>query len=401
MKYIKKLTLCLITFLAACGIIFGAFALIDEPAPEVLSVKIAVPAPSISKEQEIPDPVSEEDETSLPDIPASPDTTPKAECGHLAFEQLDSETRAVYSEILRVCAQHMEKIRLSTLDPDIVDTAFHALICDYGGMFWANGYTITSHTLGGQTMSMDFCPSYTCSLEEREGFQQSVNETLVEWLAAISTDASDYEKVKYVYELLACNVTYNTESRENQNILSVFLFGESVCNGYASAAQYMLTLLDVPCMIVYGTSQNQTHAWNLAYIEGEPYFFDVTWGSALTKAVGECSYAYLNLTSRDIRLTHEIDMPFSLPECTATDASYYIREGLYFTDYDKAGIEEVFASSYNSGHKTVSLKFSGPELYRQVFDAFITNMEVAACCPGLQSISYVENKELCVLTVHF
>lgn len=402
MKYIKKLILCLTAFLAASGILIGILALADEPATEVPFVKMAVPAPApIPEEQKISPPVSGEVKTSLPDTSFSPDTAQKAEYGHLAFEQLDDETRTAYSEILQACTQHMEKIRLSTLDSDTVDIAFHALICDYGGMFWINGYTLTSHTRGGQTMSMDFCPSYTCSLEEREDFQASVDEALEGWLADISADASDYEKVKYVYEQLADNVAYNTASRENQNILSVFLFGESVCNGYASAAQYMLTLLDVPCMLVYGTSQGQAHAWNLAYIDGEPYFFDATWGSALTRAVGECSYAYLNLTSRDTERTHELDMPFEVAECTATDASYYVREGLYFTDYDKAGIGEVLASSYDSGQKVISLKFSDSALYQQAFDALVTHMEVAAYCPGLQSISYVESRELCVLTLLF
>lgn len=316
----------------------------------------------------------------------------------LAYSQLDVEAQKTYDEILKACEDHVEEMKLTTLNKDIIENAYQAVICDHGGIFWVNGYTYTLRTLGEQVQEIDFRPSYTFSQEERETYQEYVDETVQDYLARLSPDVSDYEKVKYVYEMLIYNVKYNVKSEENQNILSVFLFGESVCSGFASAAQYLLSLLDVPCMIVYGTSEGEPHAWNLVYIENEPYFFDATWGSTLSETVGECSYAYLNLTSRDIETTHRIDMLLDVPECTSVTDNYYAKEGRFFTVFDEAVIGRILGQSYEAGEKTTALKFSSDEVYRQAYQAFITDTKVADYCSGLERIGYVENQELRVLT---
>lgn len=318
--------------------------------------------------------------------------------GCLAYESLDAETQKTYEEILGACEQHLEKVELTTLNEDIIEDAYEALTCDYGGLFWVNGYTYTLRTLKGQVKGIDFSPSYTFSQEDRAMYQEQVDETVRDYLVRISMDASDYEKVKYVYEMLIYNVKYNLNSRENQNILSVFLYGESVCSGYANAAQYLLTLLDVPCMTVYGISEGENHAWNLVFIDGEPYYMDVTWGSTVSETVGDCSYAYLNLTSRDMERTHVVDMPFELPACTAVSANYYVQEGRYFTVFDERKVGEVLAASYESGETSTAIKLASDDVYRQVRQAFITDMKAADYCRGLERLSYVENEEMRVLT---
>jgi len=316
----------------------------------------------------------------------------------LAYNQLDAEMQQTYDEILKACEEHLEEIRLTTLDKDMIEKVYQAVICDHGGFFWVNGYTCTLHTVGKQVRGIDFRPAYTFSLEERENYQKYVEEAAADYLSYLSPDASDYEKVKYIYEMLIHNVKYNAESEENQNILSVFLFGESVCSGFASAAQYLLDLLDVPCMIVYGVSQGEPHAWNLVYLEGEPYFFDVTWGSTLSETIGDCSYAYLNLTSQDIEKTHQIDMLLDIPECTSVTDSYYTKEDRFFAAFEETSMGELLERSYKAGEKTVAFKFASDDLYQQAYQTFIADAKFAEYCPGLQRIGYIESQELRVLT---
>jgi hypothetical protein len=317
---------------------------------------------------------------------------------HLAYDLLDEETKLVYQDILKACEQHEEKIELHTMNEDLIDMAYQAVTSDYGGLFWVSGYTYTIRTVGDQVTALEFAPNYVFSQEERTAYQNEVDAAVENYLADIAPDASDYEKVKYVYETLINHVTYNLESKENQNILSVFLYGESVCNGYASATQYLLTLLDLPCMIVYGTSEGENHAWNLVYEDGEPYFLDCTWGSTTSKSVGDCFYAYLNLTSSDIAQTHQSDMYMELPECTSTKDNYYVQEGLFFSEYDEAAIGEILSASYMAGDASMAIKFSSDEVFQQVREAFITNMKTVDYCPGLESVSYVADDKLRILT---
>jgi hypothetical protein len=357
-------------------------------------------------------------EEAAPQIPADepeeaeePETVPEEEenmeevqlvsnpaVGHLAFDLLDEETQAVYQDILYACEQHLENVELSSLNDDLLAEAYQAVTCDYGGLFWASGYTYTIRSMGDQVTTLEFAPNYLFTQEERSSYQDSLDEVVENCLAQIDPNASDYEKVKYVYEWLIDHVTYNLDSKENQNILSVFLYGESVCNGFASATQYLLTLMDVPCMIVYGNSEGQSHAWNLVYVDQQPYFLDCTWGDTVSATTGGYSYAYLNLSSSDIARTHQLDMLLDIPECTAVDANYYIREGRYFTVCDEQQIGKLLAESYTSGDACIDLRFSSGEVYQQVLDTFITNMKTTDYCEGLERVSYMENDKMWILT---
>ena len=169
---------------------------------------------------------------------------------------------------------------------------------------------------------------------------------------------------------------YHLSAKENQNILSVFIFGESVCNGIASAAQYMLSLLNVPSMIVYGTFENEPHVWNLIYLDGVPYFFDATLGITGSETVGDCSYAFLNLISRDIEKTHTFDMYLEIPECTEVSNNYYVKEGRFFTTFDENAIGETLASCYAAG-TSGDIKCATDEVYSQIKQEFVENQKLA------------------------
>lgn len=112
---------------------------------------------------------------------------------------------------------------------------------------------------------------------ERMDMQAQIDETVSQILAGIDAQAPDYDKAKYVFDYLASNVAYSTGAPDNQNIISVFVNGETVCQGYAAATQYLLEKLDIPCAVVAGTADGQSHAWNLVKLDGEYYYIDTTW----------------------------------------------------------------------------------------------------------------------------
>ena len=62
---------------------------------------------------------------------------------------------------------------------------------------------------------------------------------------------------------------------KNQNIISVFLNKKTVCQGYANATQYLLTLLGIPAVVVTGTAEGDTHAWNLVQLDGCMLFMNI------------------------------------------------------------------------------------------------------------------------------
>ena len=249
-------------------------------------------------------------------------------------------------------------------------------------------------------------PKYTMDSDEREEIQQQIDASVEELLAGISVQDSDYEKAKYVFEILVQNVDYDAEAENNQNIISAFLNRATVCQGYACATQYLLRLLGIQSAIVTGNANGESHAWNLVRLDGNYYYMDTTWGnsryldsdSQMEKYV---NYNYLAITSEEISRTHILDNSFSLPECTHVEDNYFIKENRYFEEWNPESVGALLKESWNAGGGDVAVKFASPDLYAQALQYFITDQHIADYCENISSIFYLEDKELYVLTFHF
>ena len=86
-----------------------------------------------------------------------------------------------------------------------------------------DGYVFTRYTRGEELVSLEFSPKYTMTKEERCEVQAQIDSIVEAWLTGISINDTDYDKAKYVYELLALNTTYVENAEDSQNIISVFL----------------------------------------------------------------------------------------------------------------------------------------------------------------------------------
>ena len=225
-------------------------------------------------------------------------------------------------------------------------------------------------------------------------------------MAGISITDSDYEKAKYVFEVLVQNVDYDVSAENSQNIISAFLNRATVCQGYACATQYLLRLLGIQSVIVTGNANGESHAWNLVRLNGRYYYMDTTWGnsrylsnsSEMEKYV---NYNYLAITTEEISRTHTIDNSFALPECTSMEDNYFIRENRYFSEWNPEAVGAVLTEVWNAGGGDASVKFASKGLYERALDYFIAQQYIADYCENISSIYYLEDEELYVLTFHF
>ena len=331
-----------------------------------------------------------------------------------AYESLDEQEQIWYGEIEQTLGEMTDTVKLSTepigqgLDEQDIDRIFQCVLIDHPEIFYTTGYTYTKYSRGDRTVGIDFAGTYSMSREKAVEKAEEIRGRASEWLADIPEDASEYDKVKAVYEKIIFFTNYDLDASDNQNIASVFLGNSSVCQGYAKATQYLLNRLGVMCTLVQGTvDTGEAHAWNLVRVDGDYYYVDTTWGDASYRMedgsgqeeLPEINYDYLCVTTQDLLRTHRIESVVNMPECTATQANYYVREGAYFTAYDAEQMQSIFDRAWESGRTEITLKCADEECYREICGVLIDEQEIFSYMPeNSGTIAYAQNGKQLSLT---
>ncbi|MBR5597896.1 MAG: hypothetical protein IKW30_10870 [Lachnospiraceae bacterium] len=320
------------------------------------------------------------------------------------FSSLEITQQNVYTEILYALENDIEEMVLSTTDTAIVDKVFQCVLMDHPEIFYVDGYSFVKYTLGDIVKKITFQGSYIYVGEEREEKKTLIEQEVYRVLSNLPSDASDYEKVKFVYETVIKNTEYDIEAKDNQNICSVFLNHVSVCQGYAKAVQYLLGKLQVPSTLVIGTVSNgEGHAWNLVKIENEFYYLDATWGDAsyLMQLEDESqpiqntlsvNYDYLCVSTEEILKTHTMSDLVPLPFCDAKEANYYVREGAYFEEMNYEQLEKLISRYKEEERESVTLKCADMNVYECVIEELIYNQNIFYYLTGENnSIMYTDS----------
>ena len=331
--------------------------------------------------------------------------------GRYNFDKLNAEEQLAYVEIYQILNSRGENIKITCMDTERIEKAFQCVLNDHPEIFDVDGYTFTKYTLGEELKKITFTGTYHMDSAQVEANRKQIDAYVRECVAGVPADADEYEKVKYVYEYIINNTEYNAQAAENQNICSVFLYGESVCQGYAKAMQYLLNELGIFSTLVIGSvSDGEGHAWNLVRIDGEYYYVDATWGDASYRMeesqeaieaaayeeanLPSINYDYLCVTTEQLCRTHQIDNVTELPLCTSMQANYYVREGAYFTSLDEEKLEGLFAREYEKGSTYVTLKCSEEEVYQQMGEFLIEKQEIFRYLNSKDGVvAYADNGE--------
>lgn len=315
------------------------------------------------------------------------------------YEQLTDEEKTIYKEILEGIQEYSEEIYIHSTDARRTNEIFRDVLMDNPDIFWCDG-TGKATSYEGREQYNVLEPVYICTAEEKELRQQEIESAAGQCLAGIAADASDYEKILYVFEYIVNTVDYDLNAEDNQNIYSVFAHKRSVCAGYSKATQYLLERLGVFCTYVPGVAKGgESHAWNLVMCEGDYYYVDTTWGDPVflnsEQAIenDNISYDYMLCNDLELLKTHKPEADIKLPECVKMDYNYYVVNNLYYKEYDSdTTMKEMNRVISEKGTSSV-FKYANSELYEQAHKDIFGNLieraaQNLASMYGLSNVRY-------------
>ena len=123
---------------------------------------------------------------------------------------------------------------------------------------------------------------------------------------------TDKEKIKYVYNWIGENATYDTiftSDSKNQTIYNVFINHNAVCAGFAKTAQVIFQRMGIKSYLVEGYTTG-LHMWNIVEVDGKYYFFD----STVAACIKETHYMYYDGLKQDKFESYVLSHPERYPE---------------------------------------------------------------------------------------
>lgn len=141
--------------------------------------------------------------------------------------------------------------------------------------------SIYAHIVGiGSKLTVTYEFKYNEDYEETKLVDETVRHLLQKWQIS---KLSDYEKIKKIHDFIINNASYDTRAK-NYSAYDNLIGRSSTCQGYMSVAYKMFTEAGIPCRIITGTGNDDSHGWNIVKLNGVWYNIDCTWDDPLTKS---------------------------------------------------------------------------------------------------------------------
>ena len=208
-------------------------------------------------------------------------------------------------------------------------------------------------------------------------------------------DLTDWERSKYVYDLIIQKTTYECHVSDAINphegsVLGPLVVGRARCQGYSNAYQLCMWAAGLECYCVTGVAgpQNASHSWNITKLGDQYYLCDPTWDDSDPSFI---PYGFFNV-SDDQLLQHTTDAiweKWNMPACNSMDMSVFVKNGTYVTDDKDVKTEfKQYLNQSEGQNKTVCLKLETQNDFQTVISNWADYVNEWASEQRVYSYSY-------------
>lgn len=196
-----------------------------------------------------------------------------------------------------------------------------------------------------------------------------------------------WDRERIVYERVAHLATYkNHGESHDHNIVGPIIKKSGVCESFSCILILALREAGIPCIKVSGFGKNESHCWNMAWIDGVPCHLDVTWETKTKNSVG---YFYFNLTDKDIERDHTITTK-ALPQCRDSSFGYF--EKTQSTFNTSLNASRYISKAFRRGCEFVRVKLNENG---SIEDCIRFGISIAP--PGSYSYQYNETQQVALV----
>lgn len=278
------------------------------------------------------------------------------------YNQLTDIQKNIYNQLYKTVETVSEStaISLKSVTQDEISIIFRALRYDHPEIYWIQAY---KYIIDEKSDQLYFYPTYLVNAEEKSLYDEQLSAWTERALSTVNSGMTQYEKEKAIYDFIVDNTEYNLDSELNQSLISV-VKGKSVCLGYTKAMKHICDKINIPCVIIEGTSKDGiAHSWNKVQINDAWYNVDAT--NSNTAQMFSNSYDMFNITDELISIQYtetqigeestsgESSIEFEYPIANSIEADYYKMKGLYINSLNE--IETVVNNHIKEGTITIRL----------------------------------------------
>lgn len=199
----------------------------------------------------------------------------------------------------------------------LINKAHEAILADHPELINYAGYSWSYREDTGFKLKLEFSVSNIVSAKIGEMKIQRIIDNIKEDTKSMS----DKEKIRYVYEWIGENNTYDrtfTYMSKNQSIYNVFMKNNAVCAGFAKASQVIFQNIGINSYTITGHSTGP-HMWNVVELDGKYYYYDSTVATSARNS--EASWYYDGL-KQEYMSTYTVDFPDWYPEIEKDNGIY-------------------------------------------------------------------------------
>ena len=295
------------------------------------------------------------------------------------YHTLSEDAQIAYTLILNAVDAHPEEIEIPPLDDTEFSAMFQALSYDNPSLLCMEN---ESHIVMRGAKAY-FVPQYVTDAATCRRQTDDLLEKAREIVAQADSLPDAYDQELYFHDYICQNTTYLTQEDDGYTAYNALVEGRAVCEGYSRALQLLLDMVGIPNYLATGvgvddSGSREGHMWNIVTIDGSNYHVDATWDDLDAEDIHHYAHTYFNVTDDYIGVNHEEIAPAE-NNCNAVAANYYVQNGMCFSAYDDACLQDMAdaaAQSIQDGTYTIEVWFTNEQAYLEAAADLTENQAV-------------------------